>query len=351
MNFYKRVVRPLLFKFSPERAHALALKALSRPGWLSPFSDYFNLHDDRLGLNLGGLKLNNPVGLAAGFDKDAEVTTAMACLGFGYVVVGSILPQARKGHPHPIYLRLQESCSLMNCAGLPSKGLEYSLARLAEVDRPRTAIIANIEAFTLEEYLDCYQRLEPLVDGVEVGLGCPNVYQAKAEQELNFFGQLLEEITRIKKKPVFVKFPALHRADVPQRRRELIASFRESGVDGVTITGSRPRVPDARLSMKAGTLSGKAVFDRTIENVREAYLASGGILPIKAAGGIFSGADAFKAIAAGASAVELYTALVYEGPAIARRINKELLSLLESHEIKSVEELRGMAASEMLAPL
>lgn len=338
---FRRLFRPFLFSFSPEKVQKVSHWAFKRTFFLRALKGYFEIDDERLNVDLGGIRLKNPVGLAAGFDKDCDLLEGMSCLGFGYLTPGAILRAERQGNPYPIYLRLVDSSSFMNCAGLPSRGLAHSVRNL-ETQRARAPVIANIAEFSIEDYLECYQRLEPLVDGIELGLGCPNV----RGEELVDEGLLIKEICGIKKKPLFVKLPYRYRGREKEQALELIRLCQEKGVDGLTVSGARPQVPEPRLSVKAGTLSGKAVFHDTVRNVQEVYLATGGAIPIKASGGIFTGYDAFEVIKAGATAVELLTGLIYEGWGIARKINQELLRLLDQHQLKSIADARGLAAAK-----
>lgn len=337
---YKSLVRPFLFNFSPEKVQKLSHWAFKKNFLWKSLEGYFDIQDERLNIDLGGIRLKNPVGLAAGFDKDCDLLEGMSCLGFGYLTPGAIMKTEREGNPFPIYLRLPESCSFMNCAGLPSRGLPHSVRNL-EARRATVPIIANIAGFSIEDYLECYHKLEPLVDGLELGLGCPNVGGKEPVDE----GLLLKEISRIKKKPLFVKLPYRYRGREKELGLKLFRLCREYGVDGLTVSGARPQVPEQRLSMKAGTLSGKAVFQDTLRNVQEVYQATGGSLPIKASGGIFTGSDAFEVIKAGATAVELLTGFIYEGWGMVKKINRELLQLLEQHQLKSIADARGLAAT------
>lgn len=348
-KLYKGLVRPVIFRFSPERAHRLALSVLKREPLLRPLSRYFNLQDKRLEVELCGLKLPNPVGVADGFDKNGDAALGLMHLGFGYVVVGTVLLHPRPGNPHPIYLRLEESLSLMNCAGLPSKGLDYAAKRLEACQKRRAPVIAHIQGFSLEEYLQCFHKLEPLADAIEISRGCPNVYSSDARIELREISDLLSHISKTKTKPFFLKLPPPlypgYEENYHAKLDELLAICQQFHVDGLVVSGARCRVPEPRLSMKAGTLSGKAIFADTLQNIRQLFLATDGTVPIRASGGIFTGQDAFEAMAAGATCVELLTGLVYEGWSIARQINLELLELMERHRLKSIRDLVGIRAS------
>jgi dihydroorotate dehydrogenase len=342
MDTYKKLLRPLLFRLNPETAHNLAGRVLRHPCLSSVFSrQSLSVQDRRLQVDLGRLRLSNPVGLGAGFDKDCEMADSLQRLGFGYIVVGSVMCRARPGNPRPRMIRDLKGEGLFSCMGLPSKGLDYAAMRLEQRKGGTVPLIINFNAEEFAEYLRCTEVLQPLGDAIEISLFCPN----RAADEGGFLrpGQariLFEEVAKRTEKPVFVKVPGYISEDERQKRLDLIRALIDCRVEGITITPKTLMKHDA-LSVGQGTLTGRPAFGQMLKIVRDVFEMTNGKCPIKAAGGIFTGEDAFKAIAAGATTVEVVTGFGFEGWHIARNINQGLLRQLEQSGIESVSALRG----------
>lgn len=341
MNAYD-LARPLIFRLDPERAHALAKPVLRNAGlcrWLGGAP----VNDPRLEVRIGPLTFANPVGLAPGFDKGGDLTTGLSRLGFGYLVVGSVMPHPRSGNPQPRIVRLPEQRAIVNCMGLPGKGVGAFAGALA-AGRPNVPVIASFGGYDDGEFLASFALLQPVADALEVNQRCANNPDDEGgRQEAAAFEPVLKALTAAKRKPLRVKLDAY--VDDRQRAQrltmlELLIAY---GIDGVALP-TNYLVPNAGLSRGIGNISGAVLFERTLEYVRTVYEASGGRIAIHARGGISSGAQAFEAIAAGASTVELFTAFIYQGPAIAGRINRELLAIMQREGIASVRELRGARA-------
>lgn len=342
MDMYKQLIRPLLFRLNPETAHNLAKAMLRHPSLSAIFaSQGHSVQDKRLQVDLGRLKLPNPVGVGAGFDKDCEMVDSLQRLGFGYIVVGSVMYRARPGNPRPRMVRDVEREGLFNCMGLPSRGLDYAAARLKRCHRGIVPLIVNFNAEEFEEYLTCTEVLQPLVDALEVSLFCPN--RGFGEDEFldpYRVRTLLEEVAKRTEKPIFVKLPGYDSEDERQKRLELINLLVSCKVEGITVA-PKIFVKQEALSVGQGTLSGRPAFRKMLRMVRDAFATTQGRCHIKATGGIFSGEDAFEAIAAGATVVEVVTGFGFEGWRIARNINQGLLKLLEKSGIENVSALRG----------
>ena len=337
---FERVVRPALFALPPEEAHALVKRALaSRLAW-ERLAPWFELRDPRLQVKVGGIDLLNPLGVAAGFDKDGDSIDSLQCLGFGYVVVGSVLPHENQGNPKPRIVRHVKTESLSNCFGLPSKGIEYVARRLRRRRVHRGAVMINIQAFTTEEYLHCIGRVEPWADAIEVVLVCPNAPVKGIDfTHPHEFAGLAAAIAQCRK-PLFVKLPPFDTAVERDLRLEIVEIGLRYGIAGYTMPGSFVRSEPA-LSMRQGNVTGQETLKRGLAFVSDLYRVVGTRAVIKASGGVGSGADAFAAIAAGATTAELYTSLVYKGPRIARTIARELLDLMDENGVASITELRG----------
>ena len=334
---YAHVVRPLLFRLPAETAQRVAEKALRRQMPWKAMSLGFRVRDRRLHSSLCGLPLSNPVGLAAGFDKDCEMIPSLASLGFGYLTVGTVTVHPRAGNPKPRLFRNAGESSLSNAMGFPSKGLAPA-ARQLELYRTaggRTPVVVSVSGVTVEEIVRCHRRLEALADAVEINISSPNTAGLRLFHEPDALAQLLGAVNEARHRPLIVKLPPYPGPDVPsdefERSRDLLMALvrvcKRQGVDGLTVANTRP-TPDSRLAVGSGGLSGRPVFSRMVEMVRDVRSEVGEGMTINACGGVFTGEDALAAILAGASTVQVYTAFVYRGPTVAREINKEILAAL-----------------------
>ena len=175
MSVYRELLRPALFKLSPDLSHSAGRLALRSGLPWRLVAGALEVDDPILRTTFAGVDLPNPVGLAAGFDKDCELIDALSCLGFGFLTVGSIMPEPRAGHPYPRLVRYEDTESLSDSMGLPSRGLAYCVERLKRTPRRRMPVFANIGGFTAEAIATSYLAVEPHVDAVEISLMCPNM--------------------------------------------------------------------------------------------------------------------------------------------------------------------------------
>ena len=332
---YANLLRPLLFTLPAETAQKVAEKALRRPFVWKALRPGFQVRDRRLASSLCGISLSNPVGLAAGFDKDCEMIPALASLGFGYLTVGTVTAHPRPGNPKPRLFRDAKESSLINAMGFPSKGLVPAARRL-ELYRSigrGVPIVVSISGVTVDEIIRCHRRLEALAEAVEVNISSPNTAGLRLFHEPDALTELLGAVNEARYRPLIVKLPPYPAPDVPgdefARSRDLLMSLvavcKAQGVDGLTLANTRPTT-DARLAVGSGGLSGRPVFSRMVEMVRDVRSDVGDGMSINACGGVFTGEDALAAIQAGATTVQTYTGFVYRGPTAAREINKELLA-------------------------
>ncbi|MAH21467.1 MAG: hypothetical protein CMO12_01485 [Thaumarchaeota archaeon] len=347
---YKSLFRPVLFKMKPERAQEVSKFFLKRRSLWRPVSSFMHVKEEEmLRTNFAGIPLKNPVGLAAGFDKYCEMIGTMMELGFGYAVSGSIVYGARDDNPKPMYVRYPEKESLVNCTGIPSKGIDYALKGLMQYTNRKTPIIANVQDFDIDGYLNGFKAVQPLVDAVEIGLICPNEkYEGCNPIEEETFDQILTQLKPKKSKPILVKIRNYHNEKERENRFELIRMCMKHDVDGITLPGSMS-VKEPKLSLGAGNLTGRAIFHNTLRNIHDVWDQTNGKVPIKALGGIFRGKDAFEAIKAGATTVESVTGMIYEGWSYAKQINSELVNLLKENKFSSLDELRGYANPQVAA--
>jgi dihydroorotate dehydrogenase (fumarate)/dihydroorotate dehydrogenase len=326
-DLYRDIVRPALFRLDPETAHRLA-KPILGSNRASRWLGSGPVADPRLATALGDLRLANPVGLAPGFDKNAEMVDGLSRLGFGYLTLGTVLPDRRRGNPRPRIVRRPAQRAMVNSMGLPSHGLEAfarQLERRATGSGPRVPIIASIGALDEDGYLRVLCRVQPLVDAVEINLRCNNNVDDRGDfLQPDVFERLLRRVMAARRVPVHLKVTEWNDEAEHRDRIEIVERSLALGVEGFS-TSSVLREDDAGLSMHRGNLTGAPLLERTIAAVRELREIVGDRAAIRARGGIFSGTDALRALQAGATTVELFTAFIYNGWNVARRINQQLL--------------------------
>jgi dihydroorotate dehydrogenase len=325
MSFYRDVARPLLFRLSGDRSHALAQFALraGAPWRVLAAVENLQVDDPRLRTRFAGVDLPNPVGLAAGFDKNCELIPALSCLGFGSITVGSIMPLPRPGNPFPRLVRYPETEALADSMGVPSRGRDYCVEQLGRLGQRTTPLFANIGGFSAEEIATSFAAVAPYVDGVEISLMCPNLKPGESFDELELLRGVLARIAD-RKAPAIVRVPN-DTARVPDRLAELIERCVAAKVEGLKVGGGRA-VAEPRLGSGQGTLHGRPIFETALANVARAAGIARGRIAIKGNGGVFSGADARAMLQAGAACIDLYSAFIYQGWGIARSINRELLA-------------------------
>ena len=344
MSLYRSAVRPLLFQLSPDASHALALRALrwSLPWQALAAAEHLEVSDARLRTRFAGLDLPGPVGLAAGFDKNCDLLAALSALGFGFLTVGSIMPEARYGNPFPRLVRYPETGSLADSMGVPSRGRAYAVRRLRAFGKRKVPVIANIGGFGAEELARGFFDVEPHVDAVEISLMCPNVLAAGEHfDELRLLAEVLDRI-EARRKPAIVRVPN-DTTQSPDRLAELVERCIGAHVEGLKIGGGR-RVPEPALGTKQGTLHGGAIREAGLANVETAARIARGRISIKGNGGIRNAADVLAMLRAGACCVDLYSAFIYEGWTIARDINLGLLRTLGQGSVGSLTPALATAA-------
>lgn len=338
-----RLIRPLLFRFDAERAHGLTLAALRHwPKGKPPTAS------GPLSTRVAGIAFPNPVGLAAGFDKDAEVPDAILGMGFGFAEVGSITPLPQPGNPKPRLFRLVEDRGVINRMGFNNGGAEAAAARL-EARQGRPGVVGvNIGANKdspdrIADYARMAARMAPFASYLAVNVSSPNTPGLRALQDESALAELLDAVNEARGPqgpPVFLKVaPDLEPADIDAIARIGIdKSLGALIVSNTTI--SRPALRSAHAG-EAGGLSGAPLKELAQSRLRAFRKATGGQLPLIGVGGIATAEDAWARIRAGASLVQLYSAMVYEGPGLARRIARGLARLMEQDGFASIEEAVG----------
>jgi len=339
---YKRL-KPLIFLFSPEVAHEWTMRLLTLacaiPGVAWILRRHYTVTDKRLEVSIAGLTFPNPVGLAAGFDKDARWLKEMRTLGFGFVEIGTVTPIPQKGNPRPRLFRLPADRGVINRMGFNNGGMVQAAAKLRR--RPQGLLVGgNIgknkttpNASADLDYLKSFQSLHAHVDYFVVNVSSPNtpgLRELQSKEPLTQLLQLLmnENATMPTSRPIFLKIaPDLSDSELD----DIIDLVQETGIAGViatntTISREGLQMDEARVQeMGPGGLSGAPVSERSTEVIRYLHTKSGGSFPIIGVGGICSGVDAQEKLDAGASLVQVYSGLIFEGPGLIRRINRHLL--------------------------
>ncbi|TFI57243.1 quinone-dependent dihydroorotate dehydrogenase [Sphingomonas parva] len=339
------LLRPLIFTLDAERAHRLTIDALK----LLP-AGRSTLPHPRLAVEVAGLRFPNPVGLAAGFDKDAEVTGQMLGLGFGFVEAGTLTPRPQAGNPRPRLFRLAEDRAVINRFGFNNQGLAATSARLAR--RPRGAGIVGINvgankdsADRIADYATGVRTMAPLADYLTINISSPNTPGLRALQDKAALDALLAAVLEARGDsgpPVFLKLaPDLEPQDIDDIAALTVGRMDALIVSNTTIT--RPALA-SRHAAEPGGLSGAPLKALALQRLRDFRAATGGAIPLIAAGGIASAEDALARVRAGASLVQIYSALVYEGPGLAARIVRGLDVLLAREGFASLAEAVGSAA-------
>lgn len=334
---YSKLIKPLLFNFDSERVH----DALMQLGKLSEFAPLYQLlrllyqcQNQRLEVELAGLKFPNRLGLAAGFDKNCSAPWLFEALGFGHIEFGTVTSKAQVGNPKPRIFRLEQDRALINRMGFPSLGAELVAARLARFRKadPRSRIginIGKLKDVPLEEaqqnYLEVFKRLEGLGDYYVLNVSSPNTPELRKLQERSRLEGLFKSLQAANRQgaPLFVKIaPDLSLAELDDVLSVCIDQ-KLSGVIATNTTLSREGLlsnPD-----QAGGLSGEPLFSRSLNFVQHIFKTAGDKLALIGVGGVSSADHVLKMIDAGASLVQIYTGLIYQGPALVRNINAALL--------------------------
>lgn len=340
----------LLLALPPERAHDLAVKSLE----LGLYPRATGPDDKRLGQHLFGLDFPNPVGMAAGFDKDARVPRELLAMGFGFVEVGTLTPRAQGGNPSPRMFRSMTDRAVINRLGFNNDGQEAALSRL--LGGAAGIVGVNIGAGRdskdrIGDYVSGIRRMAEVASYFTVNISSPNTPGLRDLQAPEVLGALLKRVQEARaatrrKLPLLVKLaPDLADDDLPEVVRVILGH----GVDGIVVSNttlSRDGVRDQSFAREAGGLSGRPLFARATRMLARVYQLTEGKLPLIGVGGIDSPEAALAKIEAGASLLQLYTGLVFEGPALIGRIKQALLGAMEQTGAESLKPLIGRRAAE-----
>lgn len=337
---YKSVIRPVLFRLPTERSHQFS-NATLRMGWMWAVArPVFAGFDDRLRTTVAGMEFPSPVGAAAGLDKEFRIFGSLMNLGFGFVSSGTVTLNPRPGNPRPRLLRQPERKALINALGFPGPGLD-AIGRRIGSPRARSRLFVSISGTLEDEIVQCHRSVEPDCAAVEINVSSPNTSGLRAFHDPGRLRVLIQAVAGEMKRPLFVKLPPWER-DRQSRANgiSLAETAIDAGASGVIIANTRP-VEHSGLQVGRGGLSGAPLFDDTLRMVAEARASLGKRGSIIACGGIGDARQVWRMLAVGAEAVQLYTALVYEGPGLPGSINRNLVRLMDRSGCRSVAEIEG----------
>ncbi|APZ46986.1 dihydroorotate dehydrogenase (quinone) [Polaribacter reichenbachii] len=340
---YKLIIRPIFFLFDPEKIHYFTfslVKFLSKiPLVPNIFRSLYQVNDKKLERNLFGLTFKNPVGLAAGFDKNAVLYNELANFGFGFIEIGTVTPKGQVGNPKKRLFRLKDDQGIINRMGFNNEGLAIAIEQLKK-NKGKVIIGGNIgkntqtapENYTAD-YLECFKGLHPYVDYFVLNVSCPNVGSHAKLNDKDYLVELITECQKLnkleeKQKPILLKIaPDLNNVQLD----EIIELVAETNIDGViasntsTTRDNLKASPERLKEIGNGGVSGQPIKNQSTQVIK--YLAdnSNKSFPIIGVGGIHSEQDALDKLEAGADLVQIYTGFIYEGPSLVKRINKAIL--------------------------
>lgn len=336
---YKQLIRPILFCFDPEKVHYFTfstIKLLSKiPGFSGLFRALYEVKDSRLETEVFGLKFKNPVGLAAGFDKNAVLYQELSNFGFGFIEIGTLTPKAQDGNPKKRLFRLKEDSAIINRMGFNNGGVEEAVLRLKKNNGVliggnigKNKVTPNEEATS--DYEICFEALFDYVDYFVVNVSSPNTPNLRALQDKEPLTELLQtlqnkNLAKPKQKPILLKIAPDLTDEQLLDIIDIVIETKIAGVIATNTTLSREGLASEN-KIETGGLSGKPLTKRSTEVIRFLAEKSNKSFPIIGVGGIHSAEDAIEKLEAGASLVQLYTGFIYEGPALVKAINKAILS-------------------------
>ncbi len=342
------LLKPFLFKIDPETAHDLAIKSL-KYNFLP--EDIFKVaNEDILETEVFNEKIKNPIGLAAGFDKSAEVYNSLFRFGFGFIEVGTVTPVEQFGNPKPRVFRLEKDRALINRLGFNNDGLEEVSKRL-EKNSPNGFLGINIgpnkdSNDRIEDYLKCIKKIYNFANYITINISSPNTPGLRDFHDESILQKLLKNITEFTKKnniqkPLTLKVsPDMSESEI-SKIIELMKKFNIQGVIISNTTDKNRENLTGTHKSETGGLSGKPLSKISNDLIKKFYKEIGGKITIIGVGGVNSGLTAYEKLKSGANLLQLYTGMIYEGPGIVKKIKVELIDILKKDKIKNVSEIVG----------
>ncbi|WP_439132169.1 quinone-dependent dihydroorotate dehydrogenase [Polaribacter sp.] len=341
---YKSIIRPIFFLFDPEKIHYFTFSLIrilcKIPFIPSIFRGIYQVNDKKLERTLFGLTFKNPVGLAAGFDKNAVLYNELANFGFGFIEIGTVTPKGQAGNPKKRLFRLKDDQGIINRMGFNNDGLEAAIVKLKE-NKGKVLIGGNIGKNTLtnpenytEDYLECFNGLHPYVDYFVLNVSCPNVGSHAKLNDKEYLVELISECQKLNhqketQKPILLKIaPDLNTIQLD----EIIDLVAETKIDGVIASNTSTTRDQLKASPQRlqeignGGVSGQPIKNQSTKVIQYLSEKSNKSFPIIGVGGIHSEQDALEKLEAGADLVQIYTGFIYEGPGLVKRINKAILN-------------------------
>ena len=359
MNFYKAAVRPILFQLPADKAHDLTLDIssfASSKTWITKVVEQvYSREHPELSQNIWGLTFKNPVGVAAGFDKNGHTTQLMEALGFGFIEVGSITANASTGNPLPRSWRLPDDQALINRLGLNNDGAKTIIKRLKQ-NRPDFPLGVNIAKThnpeisglkALDDYKFSLDLAKPVADYITLNISCPNTEEGKTFEDPELLNRLLAHLEIGKDAtdpPVLIKFSVDLSRDMLKELINVTESFAVSGYVATNTSSMRENLSTPATSVEQigrGGLSGKAISDKSTAVISAISEFTNREKTIMGVGGVFTAADVIEKVKAGADLIQIYTGMVYEGPSIAKTINNELSAYLNKHNLNHIYQVRA----------
>lgn len=363
---YKHIIRPILFSFNPETAHGIVFKGLQIigriPGATKLLRALFCIKPDSVRTEAFGLKFKNPVGIAAGLDKNGECFNELAAFGPSFIEIGSLTYKPQDGNPKPRLFRLPKDKAIINRMGINNKGVKHAI-RCIQSRQKQLIVFGNISKNSVtpnekaaDDYERAYSMIYDFVDAVVLNISCPNVENLSELQNVDYLGSILERVTTVRRyndetRPLLVKLsPDIPREELDQMI-ELLLSY---GIDGVVATNTT-RTRDGLTTNERtvhnignGGLSGAPLFEKAVEMVRYIHLKSNGLLTIIGCGGISTPEQAQMMLDAGATLVEINTGFIYNGPSFFRKIIRHFddVNKARNPKIKTKGRRKNLPATE-----
>ena len=336
-----KMIRPLLFRGDVETMHERALglgRVFSGARLQGAIRRLYAFDHSSLHVHIFGIDFPNPVGLAAGFDKNGYLLDILGAFGFGFIEIGTVTPRPQPGNPRPRLFRMEREQGLVNRLGFNNEGVEVIAQRLK---KRTSSIIVGVNIGknkdtpnekAVEDYETCFRALRELVDYIVVNVSSPNTPNLRKLQEKDSLTTILTRLQELNKnkKPILLKVaPDL----LDGQLDDIIEVVRKTEIAGIVATNT--------IKTEDGGLSGRPLQNRSTEVIRYLHQKSQGTIPIIGVGGIFSGKDAYEKIIAGSSLVQLYTGLIYEGPGLVKNIKKDLVTRIKADGFSNIEEAVG----------